>query len=160
MASWLEQIDPGGHRRIKGLRLVVAYGLAAALGITLHRSYDISGSQSLSFLAAGFALLGERFRKPDDSLVVGARPCNSEWRRGRGRTDVRWVVFASNPAWSSRSRMDSDHRRVSRWISQTIWNPRRGRGLPNLYRPTPCVRCQHHAAGCAYGVACWTNSSG
>ena len=56
MASWLEQIDPGGHRRIKGLRLVVAYGLAAALGITLHRSYPISGGQSLSFLAAGFAL--------------------------------------------------------------------------------------------------------
>jgi fusaric acid resistance family protein len=56
MASWLEQIDPGGHRRIKGLRLVAAYGLAAVLGIVLHRSYEISGSQWLSYLAAGFAL--------------------------------------------------------------------------------------------------------
>lgn len=56
MASWLEQIDPGGHRRIKGLRLVAAYGLAAMLGIVLHRSYQFSGGQSLSYLAAGFAL--------------------------------------------------------------------------------------------------------
>ncbi|MGA7410277.1 MAG: FUSC family protein, partial [Bryobacteraceae bacterium] len=56
MASWLEQIDPGGHRRIKGLRLVAAYGLAAVLGIVLHRSYEFSGGQFLSYLAAGFAL--------------------------------------------------------------------------------------------------------
>ncbi len=56
MASRLEQIDPGGHRRIKGLRLVAAYGLAAMLGIVLHRSYEFSGSQCLSYLAAGFAL--------------------------------------------------------------------------------------------------------
>lgn len=56
MSSWLEQIDPGGHRRIKGLRLVTAYGLAAMLGIVLHRSYEFSGGQSLSYLAAGFAL--------------------------------------------------------------------------------------------------------
>jgi fusaric acid resistance family protein len=56
MVSWLEQIDPGGHRRIKGLRLVTASGLAAMLGIVLHRSYEFSGGQSLSYLAAGFAL--------------------------------------------------------------------------------------------------------
>jgi len=56
MAWWLEQIDPGGHRRIKGLRLVAAYGLAAVSAIVLHRSYEISGSQWLSYLAAGFAL--------------------------------------------------------------------------------------------------------
>ncbi len=56
MASWLEQIDPGGHRRIKGLRLVAAYGLAAVLSTVLDRSYEISGSPWLSFLAAGFAL--------------------------------------------------------------------------------------------------------
>ncbi len=56
MASWLEQIDPGGHRRIKGLRLVAAYGFAAVFGTVLHRSYDISGGQWLGYLAAGFAL--------------------------------------------------------------------------------------------------------
>jgi hypothetical protein len=31
-AEWIEQIDPGTHRRIKGLRLVTAYGIAALLG--------------------------------------------------------------------------------------------------------------------------------
>jgi len=56
MESWLNQIDPGGHRRIKGLRLVAAYGIAAVLGFMIHRSHEFSGSQFLSFLAAGFAL--------------------------------------------------------------------------------------------------------
>ncbi|MGA6987769.1 MAG: FUSC family protein [Terriglobales bacterium] len=55
-ASWLEQIDPGAHRRIKGLRLVTAYGIAAMLGIVLERSYQFAGSSYLSYLAAGFAL--------------------------------------------------------------------------------------------------------
>jgi hypothetical protein len=31
---WLDRIDPGAHRRIKGLRLVTAYGIAAMLGAT------------------------------------------------------------------------------------------------------------------------------
>ncbi len=55
-ASWLEQIDPGVHRRIKGLRLVTAYGIAAMLGIVLQRSYQFAGSSYLGYLAAGFAL--------------------------------------------------------------------------------------------------------
>jgi hypothetical protein len=55
-ASWLEHIDPGAHRRIKGLRLVTAYGIAAMLGIVLQRSYQFAGSSYLSYLAAGFAL--------------------------------------------------------------------------------------------------------
>jgi hypothetical protein len=50
--DWLERIDPGTHRRIKGLRLVTAYGIAALLG-TLPA---FSGSPALSFLAGGFAL--------------------------------------------------------------------------------------------------------
>jgi hypothetical protein len=56
IASWLEQIDPGVHRRIKGLRLVSAYGIAAMLGIVLQRTYQFAGSSYLSYLAAGFAL--------------------------------------------------------------------------------------------------------
>jgi Fusaric acid resistance protein-like len=56
IASWLRQIDPGVHRRIKGLRLVTAYGIAAMLGIVLQRTYQFSGSSYLSYLAAGFAL--------------------------------------------------------------------------------------------------------
>ncbi len=31
-ARWLDSIDPGAHRRIKGLRLVTAFGIAAMLG--------------------------------------------------------------------------------------------------------------------------------
>ena len=56
IVSRLEQIDPGVHRRIKGLRLVTAYGIAAMLGIVLERTYQFSGSSYLSYLAAGFAL--------------------------------------------------------------------------------------------------------
>jgi len=56
IASWLEKLDPGVHRRIKGLRLVTAYGIAVMLGIVLQRSYAISGGSKLSYLAAGFAL--------------------------------------------------------------------------------------------------------
>ena len=48
LASWLEQIDPGVHRRIKGLRLVTAYGIAALLGAGLNRSYEITGGASLT----------------------------------------------------------------------------------------------------------------
>ncbi len=56
IAGWLEQIDPGVHRRIKGLRLVTAYGIAAMFGIVLERSYQFSGRSYLGYLAAGFAL--------------------------------------------------------------------------------------------------------
>jgi hypothetical protein len=56
VGGWLEGIDPGGHRRVKGLRLVTAYGIAAMLGALLSSSYHIAGGFFLSFLAAGFAL--------------------------------------------------------------------------------------------------------
>ena len=54
--QWLDRIDPGVHRRVKGLRLVTAYGIAAMLGALLDRSYDITGGSFLSYLAAGFSL--------------------------------------------------------------------------------------------------------
>jgi hypothetical protein len=56
IGQWLDRIDPGVHRRIKGLRLVTAYGVAAMLGALLARSYHISGGSFLSYLAAGFSL--------------------------------------------------------------------------------------------------------
>jgi hypothetical protein len=56
VADWLERIDPGTHRRIKGLRLVTAYGIAALLGLLPEFSRGLSNSAWLSFLAAGFAL--------------------------------------------------------------------------------------------------------
>ncbi len=54
--AWLERIDPGTHRRIKGLRLVTAYGLAAALGALQAITHDVRGGASLALLAASFAL--------------------------------------------------------------------------------------------------------
>lgn len=56
ISLWLDRIDPGAHRRVKGLRLVTAYGIAAMLGALLHSAYNISGGSFLSYLAAGFGL--------------------------------------------------------------------------------------------------------
>jgi hypothetical protein len=56
IGGWLDRIDPGVHRRVKGLRLVTAYGIAAMLGALLYSSYHISGGSFLSYLAAGFGL--------------------------------------------------------------------------------------------------------
>ena len=56
IGEWLERIDPGVHRRVKGLRLVTAYGIAAMLGALLYSSYHLSGGWVLSYLAAGFSL--------------------------------------------------------------------------------------------------------
>src|ERR1700723_2835898 len=56
IGQWLERIDPGVHRRVKGLRLVTAYGIAAMLGALLYSSYHLSGGWVLSYLAAGFSL--------------------------------------------------------------------------------------------------------
>lgn len=55
-ARWLEQVDPGTHRRIKGLRLVTAYGIAAALGTLQDIAHSVPSGVSLGFLAGSFAL--------------------------------------------------------------------------------------------------------
>lgn len=54
--AWLERIDPGTHRRIKGLRLVTAYGIAAMLGTLHDLSHGLSNGAQVSSLAGGFAL--------------------------------------------------------------------------------------------------------
>lgn len=56
MVGWLERIDPGTHRRVKGLRLVTAYGIATLLGTLQDISRGLPGHASLSYLAGGFAL--------------------------------------------------------------------------------------------------------
>jgi hypothetical protein len=53
--GWLEHVDPGTHRRIKGLRLVTAYGIAAMLGAVLE-PHQVANGGVLSSLAGGFAL--------------------------------------------------------------------------------------------------------
>ncbi len=54
--QWLDRVDPGAHRRVKGLRLITAYGIAAMLGTMGDLTQGLPGSASLSSLAGGFAL--------------------------------------------------------------------------------------------------------
>jgi hypothetical protein len=54
--DWVEEVDPGRHRRIKGLRLVAAYGIAVLLGAVPAISHRLSHGALLSFLAGGIAL--------------------------------------------------------------------------------------------------------
>ncbi|MCG7404919.1 MULTISPECIES: FUSC family protein [Caballeronia] len=54
--AWLDRVDPGTHRRIKGLRLVTAYGLAAALGALQDVTQSVPAGVSVGALAGGFAL--------------------------------------------------------------------------------------------------------
>ncbi len=56
--AWLERIDPGANRRVKGLRLVTAYGIAAMLGTLGAIQHGLPSGASLSSLAGGLALWG------------------------------------------------------------------------------------------------------
>lgn len=55
LAKWLDRVDPGTHRRIKGLRLVTAYGIAAMMGYLPVLTRHAPGP-TLSALAGAFAL--------------------------------------------------------------------------------------------------------
>lgn len=57
-SAWLQRIDPGENRRVKGLRLVTAYGIAALLGTLGDIQHGLPSGASLSSLAGGFALWG------------------------------------------------------------------------------------------------------
>ena len=50
-AHWLDRIDPGAHRRIRGLRLVTAYGIAAMLGEMAEVAQGVPDQTALSSLA-------------------------------------------------------------------------------------------------------------
>lgn len=54
--TWLERVDPGAHRRIKGLRLATAFGIAAMLGTMGDINRGLPGGASLNMLAGNFAL--------------------------------------------------------------------------------------------------------
>ena len=56
IADWFVRVDPGTHRRIKGLRLVTAYGMAAMLGGLPDIAQGVPNGEALSSLAGGFAL--------------------------------------------------------------------------------------------------------
>lgn len=70
-ATWLEQLDPGTHRRIKGLRLVTAYGIAAALGTLQDITHGLPGATLVGSLAGNFALWASvseaRVSRPESS---------------------------------------------------------------------------------------------
>ncbi|WP_168789483.1 FUSC family protein [Paraburkholderia aromaticivorans] len=69
--TWLEQLDPGTHRRIKGLRLVTAYGIAAALGTLQDITHGLPGATLVGSLAGNFALWASvseaRISRPESS---------------------------------------------------------------------------------------------
>ena len=54
--AWLDRLDPGTHRRIKGLRLVTAFGLASMLGRMPEIVAGLTHGAALSSLAGWFAL--------------------------------------------------------------------------------------------------------
>ncbi len=56
LAAWLDRIDPHTSRRIKGLRLVTAYGIAALMGGLPAFTSGLPDAASLGPVAAGFAL--------------------------------------------------------------------------------------------------------
>jgi hypothetical protein len=55
-AQWIDRVDPGTHRRIKGLRLVTAYAVAAMLGTMADIARGLPDRTALPALAGGFAL--------------------------------------------------------------------------------------------------------
>jgi hypothetical protein len=54
--AWLERLDPGAHRRIKGLRLVTAFGIAWMASTMPGIALRSPSSSYLGAIAAGFAL--------------------------------------------------------------------------------------------------------
>jgi hypothetical protein len=84
-AAWLDRVDPGTHRRIKGLRLVTAYGVAAMLGTMPDIVAGLPDGAALTSLAGGFALWGSvseaRATRLDSSrdllLLAAAAACGA-----------------------------------------------------------------------------------
>lgn len=56
IVTWVDQFDPGAHRRVKGLRIITSYAIAAMAGLLPALRDAHSASSPLSQLAAGFAL--------------------------------------------------------------------------------------------------------
>ncbi len=70
VAAFFARVDPGTHRRIRGLRLVTAYAMAAMLATMPDVGAGLGGA-TLPFLAGGFALWGSvseaRATRPESS---------------------------------------------------------------------------------------------
>ena len=97
IGAWFDRIDPGTHRRVKGLRLVTAYGLAAMLATVPNIAAGYG--PLLSPLAAGFALWasvsearGTRYESARDLtwLCLAA---------GGGAASFAWCAPRLGPDW-------------------------------------------------------------
>lgn len=85
--SWLRALDPGGQGRIKGLRLVAAYALAALGGSIVGSHSSLDGVHLLGPPAGGFA------------LWASVSEANS--RRGEASWDLVLLVLAAALAGSA-----------------------------------------------------------
>jgi len=79
IGAWLERVDPGAHRRVKGLRIVTAYGGATALASVHNVTVLVPAHASLTALAGGFALWasvsdarGARYESTRDLILLCA----------------------------------------------------------------------------------------
>jgi hypothetical protein len=79
--AWLERLDPGTHRRIKGLRLVTAFGIAWMASTMPGIALPSPRGVYLGSIAAGFALWAS---------VSEARTTRAESSR-----DLLFLVFAA-----------------------------------------------------------------
>ena len=84
--TWLDRLDPGVHRRIKGLRLVTAFGIAWMASTAGDRA---AGTQRrLSWRhSRGFRPLGQRLRGPRNARRIEPRPAVPRARRHGGSYD-------------------------------------------------------------------------
>ena len=160
LGRWLDRLDPGVHRRVKGLRLVTAYGIAAMLGALLYSSYHISGGSFLSYLAAGFGLWASvsegqptRWLSTRDLVILNAAAVT-------GALSLIGLAPIFDALWSPGSGVDSDHGRVSGWISQAIRNPWRGHRVPDLYWSASRLRNRDHSGRSRTGSAGGISSHG
>lgn len=109
MTAWFERVDPGTHRRIKGLRLVTAYGLAAAIGALHDVTRDVPASVSVGSLAATFALWASvsearatrRESSRDLAMLCLAAACGAftfawlgPWFDGLGRSGAEFILVS------------------------------------------------------------------
>ncbi|WP_109478695.1 FUSC family protein [Paraburkholderia sp. C35] len=86
IAAWIERVDPGAHRRVKGLRIGTAYGGAIALG-SVHDVMALDPIHaSLAILAGGFALWasvfearGTRYESTRDLVLLCAAAAAGAW---------------------------------------------------------------------------------
>lgn len=109
LPTWLDTIDPGAHRRIKGLRLVTTYGIALSFGSLREMTAGVPPDMSLGTLAAGFALWAAVFEARTTRLassrdlailclaaVAGAAfyALVSPWLDGYAHAGTEWILVS------------------------------------------------------------------